>query len=634
MKWIALMACALLAACHEAPLPAAAPTAASSPPQTPPAPPALPASAAQVQLLSGDGTPAQLVDPYGLAFGPDGTLFVADDQRIWRIAPDGKRSVFVESPELASASGIAVDTQGAVIVADTGHHRILRVAPGGVISVLAGSGKPGWRDGLAKEARFDMPMAVALDLDGNVIVADSFNDRIRRISPTGRVSTLTGGGHPDWKDGSGELARLDTPMDVAVDHEGNVWIADTGNDALRKLTPQGDLITVLRPDPKDTNADLRHPLALALAPDGRVFIAVAARGRVLAVGADGVLVRVLDAQGPRLARPAALAIDPLHMRLAVSDAAGHRVHEIVEHARDTTQGPAPDAPLPDTHGRWPLAPQRSMHEVVGTLGEVRATHHEKLDHLHAGLDVRGDVGEPVLAIAEGKVLSPLAASGFGNIGEALNIGDLGYVHVRVGRSAGGLPFDPKRFIAVRDERGRLLRVRVRRGTVFKPGDVLGTINPMAHVHLQLGAPGAQRNPLALNFIGFADHVPPQIERVEIKGGELQVEGWDQVDGNEERRRLGLYSLSWQLLNAQGQPLPGLEQPREALRFDRLPPDEDAVERFYTPASGITIQGSKVTRFVYRLGMLPPLPAGRYRVRVTGADYSGNVARKDLEFSVN
>jgi len=636
MKWIALIAlpALLLTACHDAPAPPAASPAASVPAAPPPPPPTLPASAATVQLLAGDGTAATLADPYGVAYAADGTLYVADDHRILRIAADGSLSAFVDSPELSFASGLAIDAQGALIVADTGHHRILRIAADGAIQVLAGNGKPGWRDGAGKEAQFDMPMAVTLDADGNVLVADSFNDRIRRIAPDGHVSTIAGGPRPDWKDGPGEAARLDTPLGLAVDAEGNLWIADTGNDALRKLTPQGELLTVVRRDPKNPDDDFYRPLAVAAAPDGRVFVAVAARGRVLALQPDGSLVRVLEATHTRLARPAALALDAKRLRLAVSDAAGHRVHQIVEHASNEIVGPAPDAPLPDTRGRWPLVPQRSWHEVVGTLGEVRATRHEKLDHLHAGLDIRGDVGQPVVAIADARVTSPLAASGFGNLGETLSVDDLAYVHMRVGRSAGNRPLDAKRFVPVFDERHRLLRMRVRRGTVIKVGDVLGTVNPMAHVHLQLGAPGAQRNPLVLGFTGFVDHVAPTLNSVSIdKDGQLLAEGFDQVDGNEERRRLGFYALQYQLLNATGQPLAGFEKPREAIRFDKLPPDDDAVEQLYTPGSGITVQGSRVTRFVYRLGMLPSLPAGSYQLRVIASDFSGNQAQREEPFSV-
>ena len=638
MKRIALIALAwVLTACHDAPAPpvAAAAPAASAPSAPAPPPPALPASAATVQLLAGDGTAAVLNDPYGLAYAADGTLYVADDHRILRIAADGTLKVFVDSIELSFASGLAIDAQGALIVADTGHHRVLRIATDGSIAVLAGNGKPGWRDGAGKEAQFDMPMGITLDLDGNVLVADTYNDRIRRIAPDGRVSTLAGGPRPDWKDGPGEAARLDTPLGLAVDAEGNVWIADAGNDALRKLTPQGEVVTVLRRDPKNPDDDFYRPLAVAVAPDGRVFIAVAARGRVLALQPDGSLVRVLEATHARLARPAALALDARRLRLAISDAAGHRVHEIVEHSTSEVQGPAPDAPLPDTRGRWPLVPQREAHEVVGTLGEVRATRREKLDHLHAGLDIRGDVGQPVVAIADARVLSPLAASGFGNLGETLSVDDLSYVHVRVGRSAGNRLLDARRFLPVFDERHRLLRMRVRRGTVIKVGDILGTINPMAHVHLQLGAPGMQRNPLLLGFTGFVDHVAPTLNTVSIdsRNGEMLAEGYDQVDGNEERRRLGFYALQWQLLNASGQPMVGYETPREAIRFDRLPPDEDAVEQLYTPGSGITVQGSRVTRFVYRLGVLPSLPAGNYQLRVIASDFSGNRAQRDEAFTV-
>lgn len=636
---IVLLAAGLLSACRpgDAPAPASTPAAASAPAPAPP-PPALPVAPAAVQLLAGDGTAAQLTDPYGLAYAADGSLFVADDHRIWRVTPDGQRSVFVDSPELDLAAGLALDGHGALIVADSGHHRILRITPDAAITVLAGSGKPGWRDGDARNAQFDMPMAVAVDADGNVLVADTFNDRIRRITMgeggVARVSTLAGGARPDWKDGLGELSRLDTPLGIAVDAQGNAWIADAGNDALRKLTPQGELTTVLRPDPKDDDSDFRRPLAVAAAPDGRIFVAVAARGRVLVLQPDGQVQRMLEAKQARLSRPGALAIDTQRMRLAVSDPAAHRVHEIVQHSRDETQGAAPDAPLPDTHGRWPLAPQRSPHEVVGTLGEVRATRHDKLDHLHAGLDVRGDVGQPVLAIVEGRVVNPIAAGGFGGLGETLWVDDLAYVHVRVGRTAGARPLDPKRFLAVRDERGRLLRMRVRRGTVIKPGDVLGTINPMAHVHLQLGAPGAQRNPLQLGFIGFVDHVAPTLEAVRVENGEMLAEGFDQVDGNEARRRLGFYAVSVQLFSAQGAPVAGYEQPREAIRFDRLPPDEDATERLYTADSGITVQGAKATRFVYRLGALPQLAAGSYRLRVVARDFSGNEALRELTFNVN
>lgn len=607
-----------------------------------PPPPELPHAPAALQLLAGDGTVNGLADPYGLAFAADGTLFIADGSRIHRVTPQGQESIWVAGG-LDSASGLAFDAQGQLIVADTGHHRIVRIAPDGTLAVLAGNGKPGFKDGPGAQAQFDTPMAVAVDGDGNVLVADTFNDRIRRIAPDGRVMTLAGGA-PGDADGPGEQARFDTPCGIAIDKQGRIWVADTRNDALRELTAQGEVRTVLKPDPNDDEADLRRPLALAAAPDGRLYVAVQNRGRVLVVATGGVAAdgaaaggaapggvptRLIEGTTARLSRPAALAVDPARMRLAISDAGAHRVHEIVDIGKVSRPaiGPALDAPLPETKGRWPVAPQGSWHEVVGTLGEVRGTRKHPLEHLHAGLDIKGEVGEPVLAIADGTVLSPLAASGFGGLGEALGIGELTYVHVRVGRKAGGRAWNDPRFLPIRNARGQQVGVRVRRGTHFQAGELLGTINPMAHVHLQLGPPGGQRNPLALGFKGFVDTVPPTLQSISL-GEDRQIiaEGYDQVDGDEARRRLGLYALSYQILDASGRALPGFGQPRLALSFDHLPADENATEAIYEPASGITVQGSKTTRFLYKLGALPALAAGQYRLRVIARDFSGNQAQ--------
>ncbi|HEY1092443.1 MAG TPA: SMP-30/gluconolactonase/LRE family protein [Burkholderiaceae bacterium] len=646
-----LLICLLLVACNEAPGPTAASPPPVAAPAPPPPPPTLPTAPAELQLLAGDGhagerdgaaAQARFIDPYGLAFDAQGALYVADggdaQGAIRRIARDGTVSTLPLSAPLDTPSGLAIDAGGNLIVADSGAHRILRISPAGQVSSIAGTGKPGFREG-REQAQFDTPMAVAVAADGAILVADAFNDRIRRIAPDGEVTTLAGGARPGYVDGPGEQARFDTPNGIAIDAAGNVWVADTRNDAVRRIAPDGEVTTVLRPDEKDDDADLRRPLALTLAPDGRIFIAVQARGRVLVLQPNGRLERLIEAEHARLSRPAALALDPERARLVISDAPAHRIHEIVATGRSTSRvvGPAPDAALPDTQGRWPLAPQRGWHEVVGTLGEVRAGRHngrfEALHHLHAGLDVRGDVGEPVLAIAAGKVTHPLASAGFGSLGEALVIGDLTYVHMRVGRSVGGRALNQKSFQLLRNEKKRLERVRVRRGTRFAVGDLLGTINPMAHVHLQLGPPGAQRNPLVLGFTGFVDRIAPVLDAVGVRNGEVFAEGWDQVDDNLERRRLGLYALSWQLLDLAGRPLAGFETPREALRFDRLPPEEDAPKAVYVENSGISIQGRAATRFIYRLGVLPELPGGSYRLRVVGRDFSGNEVAKEIAFSL-
>jgi hypothetical protein len=201
-----------------------------------------------------------------------------------------------------------------------------------------------------------------------------------------------------------------------------------------------------------------------------------------------------------------------------------------------------------------------------------------------------------------------------------------------------------------------VRVRVRRGTRFAPGDVLGSINPMAHVHLWMGVSGYGLNPLRLGLRDFVDTVAPRIGAIELRDaadvrlvkreagrlllprGELTlvVDAWDQVDGNLPRRRLGLYSLGYRWLRVDGTPVPGFEQPRIAIEFARLPGDE-VVKDYYADRSGITVQGSSETHFRYRVGRAagdaggpPPfstaeLAPGDYVLRVVAKDFSGNEA---------
>src|SRR5690606_23352982 len=132
-------------------------------------------------------------------------------------------------------------------------------------------------------------------------------------------------------------------------------------------------------------------------------------GRVMQVMRDGrwhALAGHLP--GQRLSRTAGLAVDAAG-NVHVADAGSHRVHRIAPLASGAAPaaavvGPSQDDPLPQTAGRWPLHPQEGWHEVVGTLGEVRGDYSgESRHHLHGGLDIRGDVGATVLAVADGKV---------------------------------------------------------------------------------------------------------------------------------------------------------------------------------------------------------------------------------------
>ena len=338
-------------------------------------------------------------------------------------------------------------------------------------------------------------------------------------------------------------------------------------------------------------------------------------------------------------------------------------------ASPTPVGPARDAPAPDTRGRWPVRPQNVRHEAVGTVGEARGAYGgDARDHLHDGLDIRNNVGAAVLAIADAKVEDPMSTWGLGELREGFSLDTLSYIHMRVGRNLKDAPLDPARFELIRDETGALDRVRVRRGTRFAAGDVLGTTNAMAHVHLTWGNWGYARNAIALGFIDFADHVAPRIEGVQIenadgkaltqkrrgraivprdaRGVAIVVDAWDQVDGNEARRRLGLYSLGYQILDKDGKAAPGFEQPRTNLVFDRIPADSDATKVAYAANSGITVYGSAATRFRYiatntvrdggfatGLWKTDELPPGDYIVRIFASDYAGNLAVKNRDVPI-
>jgi hypothetical protein len=210
-------------------------------------------------------------------------------------------------------------------------------------------------------------------------------------------------------------------------------------------------------------------------------------------------------------------------------------------------------------------------------------------------------------------------------------------------------------------------VRVRRGTRFGTGDVIGTVNQFNHVHLTVGWPGEEHNPLLFRLPAFGDRVRPTIPRggivlydetgarltragrrpVKVQGRvRIVVEAWDRADASAARRRLGLFRLGYQVLHADGRPVSGFEQPAETLRFDRLSPDPAAPGVAFASGSGIPFYRRGRTRFLYQVtnvvrdGVVAEgswdtdaLEPGDYVLRVLAADANGNEALENRDLPV-
>ena len=664
--------------------------------------PTKPYWAARVSPLAGDGQDGVLdgaapqsrfSDPFGVAVDAQGAVFVADggdSNRIRRIDRSGLVSTFAGGREgfadgLGAAaafhtpSALALDRFGNLYVADTGNHAIRKISPDGSVTTLAGDGQAGDADGIGRAARFHAPVGVAVDLRGNVYVADTYNDRIRRIAPDGSVTTIAGGAQPGKADGPGALASFDTPSGIAVDKDGVLFVADTGNNAIRRIGVDGVVSTVFAPLEVERQPVLRRPTGLALTHDGYLYIA-GGGGRIVQLAPSGEIHALDDADRPpassfgadgkvHLYAPHGVAVER-GGGMVVADALALRVLRLAPPKQGET---APAWPAPTQARRtgpmpWPVGPQDMPHEVVGLMGEVRGSYDgESRDHFHAGLDVRADIGTQVLAIAPSKVGDPFANWGFGTLSEGIAIGPLSYIHMRVGRDGRDKPLDA-RFQLLKDAKGKPERVRVPRGTRFAVGEALGTINSMAHVHLDYYPGGSLVNPLTLPFPGVIDTIAPRLQgvalydstgkrlaakkgppvRIERTLGEVSIvaDGYDQMDGNLARRRLGLYKLGYQLLRLDGSALPGFEQPLITQVYDRLPREREAVKLLYAESSGITVYGSKATRFAYAVnntlqdGQVAPgswkvgaLAPGDYILRIYAADYAGQVATEGRDLAI-
>jgi sugar lactone lactonase YvrE len=254
----------------------------------------------------GHGEEARFNLPVDIRLLPDGDLIVADtfNHRIRRVTrqglvttlagngnPGGKDGSGMDA-EFDRPSALAVDAHGNIYVGEEGGHRIRRITPDGQVSTIAGSGRPGFADGPGLLSMFNTPLGLAVDRLGNLFVADTKNYRIRRISPDGIVTTVAGTGSEGFHDGPAEIAKFEFITGLAIDQRDQLFISDLGAHCIRKLSPNGQVTTLVGggnrhlqharydelneagdADGDNLQARFESPGDLSLDPDGNLWVA-------------------------------------------------------------------------------------------------------------------------------------------------------------------------------------------------------------------------------------------------------------------------------------------------------------------------------------------------------------------------
>ena len=244
---------------------------------------------------NGTGTGASFNQPHGVTVIPStGDIIVADtnNHRIRLVTPGGVVTTLAGSGQaFADGTGAAasfnsptavavIPSSGVIVVADLSNNRIRLVTPGGVVTTLAGSGTPAFANGTGAAASFNGPYGVAVLPDGNIVVADQTNHRIRLVTPAGVVTTLAGSGSPAFVDGTGTAASFYYPTGVAVTSTGDIVVADQSNHRIRLVTYPGGVVTTLAgggagsADGTGTGANFNNPASVALNPlTGAIVVA-------------------------------------------------------------------------------------------------------------------------------------------------------------------------------------------------------------------------------------------------------------------------------------------------------------------------------------------------------------------------
>ncbi len=268
----------------------------------------------------GDGgaaTVAELYNPYGIAIDAAGNLYIADigNNCIRKVNTSGIISTVAGNgtagysgdggqainAELSDPQAVAVDTSGNLYISDTGNSRIRKVSTTGIITTIAGNGTAGYSGdgGAANVAELHSPIGLTCDVAGNLYIGDVSNNRVRKVTISGIITTIAGNGTAGFSGDNGQaiLAELYQPIGVAFDAVGNLYIADNVNERIRMVTTSGIISTIAGNGTQSysgdgglaTAAEFHNPYGIAVDTAGNLYIADKGNNRIRKVNTAGII---------------------------------------------------------------------------------------------------------------------------------------------------------------------------------------------------------------------------------------------------------------------------------------------------------------------------------------------------------
>jgi len=310
----------------------------------------------------GTGTAASFNGPSGLAMDGSGNLFVIglSSNLIRKITPAGIVTTFAGSGTAGSADGtgteasffgpgdLAFDSNGNLFVVDYKNHLIRKITPSGVVTTFAGSGTNGSADGTGTAASFHYPFGIDIDSNDNLFIGDYANHLIRKITPAGVVTTFAGGGTSGSADGTGTAASFNAPTGLSFDSDGNLFVVEWGGNKIRKITPAGVVATFAgsgsrgSTDGTGTDASFDYPLGIAIDNNNNMYIADSYNHKIRKITPSGVVTTFAgsgtagSADGTAATAsfnyPYGIAMGQNNVTLYVAEYGGHLIRKIVSNA--------------------------------------------------------------------------------------------------------------------------------------------------------------------------------------------------------------------------------------------------------------------------------------------------------------